>query len=145
MNYCIRFSENVYNMLVNHTLKDSNRECGGFLYGSLYKDCDNLYYNVDDIYYEEIYGNENEFRFGFKYICNGLRKEKELSSLILIGTYHSHGNYSAELSSVDRDELQKFFGENKITIVYSPKYKKMIGEVLESDGKSYKASVLVKK
>ena len=55
------------------------------------------------------------------------------------------GIYPAVFSDIDRNNLQKYFGENKITIVYSPKYSHLVGEFLDEDGKSYKAKILTKK
>lgn len=144
MKYYIRFSDKIKRMMIKHTFDDPSKECGGFLFGSVSKEEDNVFCDVDAIYYEKRFGNDHEFTFGFSYIRNAYKAEKIVGHK-LIGTYHSHGNYPAVFSDIDRNNLQKYFGENKITIVYSPKYSHLVGEFMDEDGKSYKAKILTKK
>lgn len=145
MKYYIRFSDKIKRIMIKHTFDDPSRECGGFLFGSIERDLENecVYCDVDGIYYEKRFGNDHEFNFGFTYIRNAYKAQQTLDKE-LIGTYHSHGRYPAVFSDIDRNNLQKFFGENKITIVYSPKYSHLVGEYMDEDGKSYKAKILTK-
>jgi len=145
MEYFVQFSERVKTLLINHTLEVPDKECGGFLYGNFIIAKHKLICDVQDIYYEKKYGTNNSFRFDFRYICNAIKREEELYPLKLLGSYHSHGENRAILSKVDRDELQKFFGVDKVTVVYSTKYNEMVCEYLDLNGESYKAKVLVKK
>ena len=146
MKYYIRFSDKIKKMMIKHTFNDPNIEGGGFWYGKVEKDLEAecVYCDVDGIYYEKRFGNDHEFTFGFTYIRNAYKAQK-MVGYDLIGTYHSHGIYPAVFSDIDRNNLQKYFGENKITIVYSPKYSHLVGEFLDEDGKSYKAKILTKK
>lgn len=144
MNYLVRFSERVKRMLIDHTFKDPFRECGGFLYGNLDISSDVTICDVNDIYYEDKLGTDHDFKFYYAYIIRALAKENRDGFENLIGTYHSHGQHPAFLSSVDHDELQKAFGSDKITVVYSPKYSQMIGEFLDKDGISHRVKILTK-
>lgn len=141
--YYIRFSKKIKEMLINHTLMNPDKECGGFLYGNISVIDNNLFCDVDGIYFEDKVGTEDKFVFGFSYICRGLKKMDELN-MDIVGSYHSHGNYPAILSDDDRKNLQKFFGSGKITVVYSPKYKEIVGEYMDYDSVCHKTKILTK-
>lgn len=145
MLYYIRFSDKIKRLMIKHTFEDPTKECGGFLYGNLIRKDDCVICDIDAIYYEKRYGSDSEFKFGFSYICNAYKMEKEFDSMQLLGTYHSHGNYPSVFSDIDRIDLQKFFGKNKVTLIYSPRYSHLVGEFMDEDGKSYKAKILTKK
>lgn len=143
--YYIRFSDKVKRMMIKHTFNNPTIECGGFLYGNIVSEDDDLYCDVDAIYYEkDKIGDDCNFTFSFLYISRAYRMERNFDSLNLIGTYHSHGNYPALLSDVDRESLQKYFGKNKVTVVYSPKYSQIVGEYMDNDGCSHKMKILTK-
>lgn len=141
----IRMDNRIKKAMIYHTLEDSNRECGGFLYGNYYQNADDIFCDIDGIYYEKIFGNENEFHFNFSYIVNALNVQKQLEPQLLMGTYHSHGQYPAVFSEIDRNQLQKYFGPNKITMIYSPRYSQLIGEFMDENNISHKAKILTKK
>lgn len=142
--YYIRFSKSIKDILVKHTLINPTKECGGFLYGSILKDKDDVFCDVDGIYYEDKIGTDNKFVFGFSYICRALKRMNDLN-MDIIGSYHSHGIYPAILSDEDRSNLQRFFSTNKITIVYSPRYEEMVGEYMDDKCVCHNAKILTKK
>jgi proteasome lid subunit RPN8/RPN11 len=142
--YYIRFSENIKNMMIEHTLLNPTKECGGFLYGNVSNLDDDVFCDVDGIYYEDKVGTDRKFIFGLAYVCRALKK-MDLLNMDILGSYHSHGNYPAVFSDEDRDNLQKFFSSNKITIVYSPKYDQIVGEYMDNNFVCHEAKILVKK
>lgn len=145
MLYYIRFSDKIKRMMIDHTFKDPTKECGGFLFGNLTRTLDSVFCDIDAIYYEDRYGSDAKFTFGYTYIRNAKKAGRNFDSMQLMGTYHSHGQYPAVFSDVDRNELQKYFGANRVTLIYSPKYSHLVGEFLDTDGKSYKAKIITKK
>lgn len=62
-----------------------------------------------------------------------------------MGIYHSHRQYPAIFSEIDRNQLQKYFGSNKITMIYSPRYSQLIDEFMDENNMSHKAKILTKK
>ena len=144
--YYIRFSEKIKKMLIEHTFMNPTKECGGFLYGNVIKDNNNYFCDVDAIFFDKNkVGTDNGFVFSFSYVTSALAMTKRFDSMELVGTYHSHGNYPAIFSDVDRESLQKYFGENKITVIYSPKYSQLVGEFMDNDGVTHKTKILTKK
>ncbi len=139
--YYLRFTEEVKKKLIKHTFINPNLECGGFLYGKLKRHGLDVICDVDDIYYENLTGDEANFRFRGFYVCHALEYQI-LVNKDLLGTYHSHGQYPAVLSDVDHDELQQRFGKNGITVVYSPKYSQLVSEFLDRDGVSHRMKIL---
>jgi proteasome lid subunit RPN8/RPN11 len=140
----IRFNENIKKVMLEHTFARPDRECGGFLYGRITKTRKDTFCDVDAIYYEKIYGSDSEFIFGCTYIYNGMEFSKNFDQMNFIGTYHSHGLYPAIFSEIDREKLQKHFGPDKLTIIYSPKYSQLVGEYLDTDGVSKRAKIITK-
>ena len=138
----IRFAEEIKNAMIKHTLKECDKEVGGFLYGNIHRENDDIFFDVDALYYEDQVGSDNEFNFRLSYIYNAKKTLKNLKSQLLLGTYHSHGKYPAIFSNVDREQLQKYFGSNKITIIYSPGYGQLIGEYMDENGTSHKAKIM---
>lgn len=137
----VRFVNDVKLAMINHMRMVPTRECGGFLYGRIVKEKNDIICEVDAIYYEDKLGTDSTFKFNLSYIANAKTVLRHLKSQVLLGTYHSHGIYPAELSDVDRQELQQFFGKNKITLVYSPKYSKIVCEYLDENGISHRVKV----
>ena len=142
--YYIRFSENIRKMMIEHTFIDPTKECGGFLYGTVLEEKDDVYCDVDGIYYEDRIGTDSKFVFGLSYIWRALKNVTTINMDIL-GSYHSHGNYPAIFSEEDRENLQKFFSCNKITVVYSPKYDQIVGEYMDNDFVCHETKILIKK
>lgn len=128
--------------IIKHCLEIPCKECDGFIYGNIIKENENIFCDVNGIYYERRYGSDCEFNFGLSYICNAKNQIKQFGSLI--GTYHSHGVYPAIFSEVDRKKLQQYFGPNKITMIYSPTYSNFIGEFLNESGESKKVKIFTK-
>lgn len=144
MLYYIRFSNIIKETMIKHTFEDSTKECGGFLYGKLSESGNKLLCDVDAIYYEPLRGNDCKFVFGLSYINRARDYGLKEGFDPIIGTYHSHGQYPAVFSDDDRNALQKYFGINKITVIYSPKYSQIVGDFLDKDGISHKAKILTK-
>lgn len=140
----IIFDNTVKLKMINHMLYNPNKECGGFLYGNLCRFENDTLCNVNDIYYEKILGGDHDFNFRLSYIVNAKNMLKNLKSELLLGTYHSHGQYQAIFSDVDRNELQRYFGPNKITLIYSPRYSHLIGEFMDENGVSHKAKIITR-
>lgn len=130
--------------MIYHALENPTRECGGFLYGNCLWGTHDIFCDINGIYYEKKYGSKCEFCFDPLYILHALEVSKQLSSQLLMGTYHSHGQYPAIFSEVDRNQLQKHFGPNKITMIYSPKYSQLVGEFMDEKLCSHKARILTK-
>ncbi|MBQ7105264.1 MAG: Mov34/MPN/PAD-1 family protein [Bacilli bacterium] len=145
MYYCIRFSPKIRQALIEHTMKDPSKECGGFVYGKVWRTENGVMCDIDAIYYEDKKGTNNRFVFTPSYIRNGRKAAWKLEGMEFMGTYHSHGEYPARFSKEDRESLQAYFGRGKVTLIYSPKHKHLIGEFMDMDGKSYKAKLLSKK
>lgn len=128
--------------LLKHCREVPHKECGGFLYGNMIQKYDDIICKIDYIYYEKRYGTSSEFNFGLSYIRNAQEHLEQLKSKILIGTYHSHGTYPAIFSQVDREQLQPFFGKNKITMIYSPSHGHLICDFLNKHGQNEKAKII---
>lgn len=145
MYYFIRFSDKVRKALIDHTMMDPTKECGGFVYGKTWRTKNGVMCDIDAIYYEDKKGTDNRFVFDPVYIRNGIKIAWELEGMSFMGTYHSHGQYPAKFSKIDREDLQQYFGRGRVTLIYSPKHKHLIGEFMDIDGKSHKAKLLTKK
>lgn len=130
--------------MIKHTRENPYKECGGFLYGTLEKSSKHIMCDIDAIYYEKKIGTNCEFVFDPIYILNAKNLLSQINSQEFLGTYHSHGQYKAMFSEIDRYQLQPFFGANKVTIIYSPAYSQLIGEFLDENGISHKAKILTK-
>lgn len=141
----IRIDNKVKKAMISHALEDPNRECGGFLYGNYHRNNNDIFCDINGLYYEKIFGSENEFHFNFSYIVNAQAVLKQLESQSLMGTYHSHGQYPALFSETDRKQLQRYFGSNKITMIYSPGYSQLIGEFMDEDMVSHRTKILTRK
>lgn len=141
----IRMDNKIKGIMIYHALKDPTRECGGFLYGNCFQDDNDIFCDIKGIYYEKLFGSKCEFCFGLSYIVNALKIANQFESQLLMGTYHSHGQYPAIFSDIDRNQLQKYFGPNKITMIYSPKYSQLVGEFMDENYVSHKARILTKK
>ena len=144
MRAVIKLHEIVSDAIVNHTLINSELECGGYLYGCTKRTQDGIEVIVTDAYYEKIFGTESHFVFGISYFSrakNYLYEQCNLGRNIrLIGCYHSHGIYPALFSQEDR-YLQKSWVGNQTTIIYSPKYNEMVGDVITRDGEAIEARI----
>lgn len=60
-------------------------------------------------------------------------------------TYHSHRQYPAIFSEIDRNQLQKYFWSNKITMIYNLRCSQSIGKFMDENNMSHKAKMLTKK
>lgn len=140
----IRFVNQVKIAMIKHALEVPDKECGGFLYGNILQKNNDIICDIEGIYYERKFGSDCEFNFGLSYINNAKNVLKQLKSQLLLGTYHSHGIYPAVFSEIDRNELQKYFGPNKVTMIYSPAYSTIIGEFMDDHGKSHRAKIITR-
>ena len=145
MYYYIRFSDQVKKALIEHTMKDPTKECGGFLYGKTWRTENGVMCDVDAIYYEDKKGTHNRFFFDQIYMRNGFKAGWKMEGSSFLGTYHSHAQFPAKLSDTDRDSLMKYFGVGRFMLVYSPKYDRMVAEYVDVDRKIHKAKIKTKK
>jgi proteasome lid subunit RPN8/RPN11 len=140
----IKLHEAIENEIVKHTLINSELECGGYLYGCTKKTQDGIEVIVTDVYYEKLFGTDSHFVFGISYFShakNYLYEQRNLGrNIMLIGCYHSHGIYPAIFSEEDRI-LQKSWTGNQITIIYSPKYNELVGDVITNLGEVIEARI----
>lgn len=140
----IKFYKEIKLEMIKHCMEVPSKECGGFLYGNIIKKNEDIFCEVDAIYYERRYGSDCDFNFALSYIYNAKKQLENLKSQYLIGTYHSHGLYPAIFSEVDRNQLQPYFGTNKITMIYSPAYSKLVGEYLDLNDESKKTKIITR-
>ena len=140
----IRFLKSEKLKLIKHTFVDPTKECGGFLFGRIKHNSNDIVCDIDFIYYELLFGTAGEFNFNISYIARARSFVSNDYSTNLIGTYHSHGNYPASFSEIDRNKLQKYFGANKITMIYSPKTGKLIADFMDENYCSHKARIITK-
>ncbi len=145
MYYYIRFSEQVKKALIDHTMKDPTKECGGFLYGKTWRTENGVMCDIDAIYYEDRKGTHNRFCFDQIYMRNAYKAGWKMEDSSFLGTYHSHAQLPAKLSDIDRDSLIKYFGMGRIMLVYSPKYNRMVAEYVDVDKKTHKVKIITKK
>ncbi len=145
MYYFIRFSDKVRQALIDHTMKDPTKECGGFLFGKTWRTENGVMCDIDAIYYEDKKGSSNRFCFDQIYMRNAYKAGWDLDGLSFLGTYHSHAQLPAKLSDIDRDSLMKYFGVGRLMLVYSPKYKQMVGEYMDIDNKCHKVKTISRK
>jgi proteasome lid subunit RPN8/RPN11 len=143
--YYIRFSEQVKKALIDHTMKDPTKECGGFLYGKTWRTENGVMCDIDAIYYEDRKGTHNRFCFDQIYMRNAYKAGWKMEDSSFLGTYHSHAQLPAKLSDIDRDSLIKYFGMGRIMLVYSPKYNRMVAEYVDVDKKTHKVKIITKK
>ncbi|MDD2203091.1 MAG: Mov34/MPN/PAD-1 family protein [Bacilli bacterium] len=144
MKAVIKLHETVFEAIINHTFINSELECGGYLYGCTKKTQDGIEVIVTDVYYEKLFGTDSSFTFGLSYFLrakNYLYEQRNLGrNIMLIGCYHSHGIYPAVFSEEDRN-LQKSWTGNQATIIYSPKYNEMVGDVITNYGEVIEARI----
>ena len=116
MNSIIKINARILDEIVKHSLIKRNLECGGFLFGNYQTNYGNQIINIEAIYYERLFGTENKFVFSPAYKYRALCYGKSIRSSF-IGCYHSHANYPAIFSSVDRKmELYlEFCSKNELT------------------------------
>ena len=145
MYYYIRFSEQVKKALIDHTMKDPTKECGGFLYGKTWRTENGVMCDIDAIYYEDRKGTHNRFCFDQIYMRNAYKAGWKMEDSSFLGTYHSHAQLPAKLSDIDRDSLIKYFGMGRIMLVYSPKYNRMVAEYVDVDKRTHKVKIITKK
>ena len=131
--------------LIDHTMKDPTKECGGFLYGKTWRTENGVMCDIDAIYYEDRKGTHNRFCFDQIYMRNAYKAGWKMEDSSFLGTYHSHAQLPAKLSDIDRDSLIKYFGMGRIMLVYSPKYNRMVAEYVDVDKKTHKVKIITKK
>lgn len=136
-------NELIIDVIIEHTLINPDLECGGYLYGNIINDNNLWKVYVDSCYYEKNrIGKETEYNFSLLYEINAKNYSFQ-NNLNLIGCYHSHGNYNAIFSDVDRNILEKYWSSNKIVMIYSPSYNKLICDFVTYDKKQLPMQILV--
>jgi proteasome lid subunit RPN8/RPN11 len=131
MNAVIKINMSVCQQMIKHIHLDVNRECGGYLFGYFNQSNGNIQIVVNGLYYERRWGKENSFLFSPLYEYNAKKCFESFNNaqLRMIGCYHSHAQYPAVFSAEDR-ELQRYWDNNQCTLIYSPKTREMIGDII---------------
>ena len=132
MNSVIKIDSQVLDEIITHCNINPNLECGGYLYGFYNTNYDNQIVTINGIYYEKVFGTENTFTFSSLYNLRAKILELDVyknTKSRLIGCYHSHANYKAEFSEIDRI-LEKRYASNKACLIYSPIDKELIGDII---------------
>jgi proteasome lid subunit RPN8/RPN11 len=104
--------------------KDPKHECGGIFLGNVAKDAVTGKYtvHVQDLYVEDRIGTGSTFEFTTDYLMNAVKHvKKHCPDVHIIGNVHSHAQYQAFWSGVDR-EMMLQARENCFYMVVSPKY-----------------------
>jgi len=145
MNAVIKIKKDVLDTIVYHANLNNTLECGGYLYGYSKKTVDGIEIIVVDVYAEKILGQHNSFNFDPNYERRAIYYLNENwwglnKKIALIGNYHSHGKYKALFSKEDR-KAQEMWMNNRIALLYSPKYNEIIGDIIRKDGSVLQARV----
>lgn len=144
MNAVIKLHKHIYEAIINHAHMDSKLECGGYLYGYSKRTENGMEVIVTDIYYEKIFGTDCSFKFNLLYEARAkayqYSEQLRGRKIHLVGCYHSHGDYPAIFSPEDR-LLQRFWAGNQITIIYSPGYNEIIGDLIRCTGEVTQARI----
>lgn len=133
MNSVIKLHVKVLDEIITHCNIDKHLECGGYLYGNYKKSFDNQIITINGIYYEKVFGTENGFNFSPMYKLRAKTREKEIFRQYgsrLIGCYHSHAEYKAKFSDVDRKLEMLHYSSNKSALIYSPIDEELIGDII---------------
>lgn len=104
--------------------RDPMHECGGILLGNVSQDAVTGKYTVHvcDLYEEERIGTSSTFEFTTDYLMNAVKYvKKNCPGMHIIGNIHSHAQYQAFWSMVDR-EMMLQSRENSFYMVVSPRY-----------------------
>jgi proteasome lid subunit RPN8/RPN11 len=138
MEAVIKLYEDTCIAIVNHARINRKLECGGYLLGYSRRIHNGLEIIVTGICYEKTFGTEDHYVLTYSALDqakNYIYEQRKLGKNIeMVGCYHSHGKYPASLSSIEDRKMQKTWIGNKATIVYSPAYNEMIGDIVRSDG-----------
>lgn len=128
MNSVIKIDVKILDEIVKHALINPTLECGGYLFGKYNSNYDNQTIDINGIYYEKIFGSKKRFVFSpsYKYraLCFGNNIGRDF-----IGCYHSHGEYPAIFSDVDR-KMELYYASNKTALIYSPSENKIVGDII---------------
>ena len=134
--------EEIIEILINHCCIDEYLECGGFLFGQIIDNDEYFKIYVDGIYYDS---NERgtDISYYFSFISR-IRAESWgiKNGYQLIGCYHSHGKYNAIFSEVDRNVLEKKWNSNKLVMIYSPSYNKLVCDFV-TNSKTYSMKIFI--
>lgn len=104
--------------------RDQFKECGGFFIGNVSKDEISGRYSIHihDLYFEELSGTSSNFEFSTDYTMNAVKYvKKNCKGYHIVGNIHSHAQFQAFFSTVDRDMMAQA-RDNSFYMVVSPKH-----------------------
>lgn len=140
----IKLHKVVYQAIIEHANINRELECGGYLYGYSKKTVNGIEVIITHMYYEKFFGTDRSFNYNLSY---GVRAksyqyvlQQQRRKIKLIGCYHSHGIYPAIFSDEDR-MLQRVWAGNQATLIYSPYYDELVGDIIKSNGEVIQARI----
>lgn len=135
---------NVSEAIIKCCMIDEFNECGGYLFGNKEYKNGLLYFYVTKLYFEKnIKGTNNEFMFPLLYEVRAQNYAKN-NNVELLGCFHSHAQYPSAFSDIDRNVLEPHWADNKLCMIFSPKYFTLNTETIFKDKTIEKPQVLIK-
>lgn len=135
---------NVAEAIINHAYIDEFSECGGYLLGKMKNIQGVLHFYIEQIYYEKnLVGSENEFVFPLLYESRA-KAFADKNGYEILGTYHSHGQYTSAFSDVDKNVLEPHWASDKICLIFSPKYFTFNCDTVFKNKETEKTLIIVK-
>lgn len=104
--------------------RDPKHECGGIFIGNVAQDVISGKYtvHVHDLYFEERSGTSSTFEFTTDYLMAAVKHvKKNCEGEHIIGNIHSHAQFQAFWSSVDKEMFMQA-RDNSFYMVVSPRY-----------------------
>jgi tetratricopeptide (TPR) repeat protein len=132
--------------ILHHIYEKPTLECGGYLIGKIENHSeDKLIGNIDDVFYIEGSGTSSNFTFtsasglqAYAY-CKKNYSTDEFSKKLIIGNYHSHGDYQAFFSSID-EKMMKATTSREFYLVFSPSQHSFTAIYKDSDSQIYEVA-----
>lgn len=124
---------------------DQHKECGGFFIGNISRDYVSGRYSVHihDLYFEELFGTSSTFEFSTEYTMNAVKYvKKNCKGYHIIGNIHSHAQFQAFFSSVDKDMMSQA-RDNSFYMVVSPKHGTWVCVLKDRDFNYYECELNV--
>lgn len=125
--------------------RDQHKECGGFFIGNISRDDVSGRYSIHihDLYYEELFGTSSTFEFSTEYTMNAVKYvKKNCKGYHIIGNIHSHAQFQAFFSSVDKDMMSQA-RDNSFYMVVSPKHGSWVCVFKDRDFNYYECELKV--
>ncbi len=125
--------------------KDQYKECGGFFIGNVSKDdvTGRFLIHIHDLYFEKRFGTSSTFEFTTEYTMNAVKYvKKNCKGYHIIGNIHSHAQFQAFFSGVDKDMMAQA-RDNSFYMVVSPKHGSWVCIFKDRDFNCYECDLKV--